>query len=682
MLLVWADNETEVDLLGYEFLVDSLVVALTEPRLLPLTLGVLGDWGSGKSSLMIMARLQLEKLSAAAEEEASDGQEPGRYVCVPFSPWRHQDFEDVKVALMSAVLDRLAQEITEPEDEQHERIGRLSRFKEKLRASGRWVGRTTLAGVPAAVTAAAAYDPTLVPVEVLPIAQAVVGAAVSEGQRALASSSAKSTTSVGTPTDVEITNSTEFHRQFEELVENLTGVRAVVVFIDDLDRCLPDAVVDTFEAIRLFLNSSKTAYVVAANQAVVEAAIDSRYPELRRDDGVGIGADYLEKMLQLKIAIPALAVPEAETYVNLLLADLWLGPEEFATVLESTQKLRAGGELTVAFNLGIAAGLLNAVPDKLARDLGWAAEITPSLATGLRGNPRQIKRFLNTLMLRHRSAALRGVVLRPDVLAKLQILEEQHFPDFKRLFDWQLGAEGIIPELAQAEGAVLHVAAAETDSATSATSGSAVAASKAGSNNTRANDGGSERPSRVRKASAPPKLRADVQAWTDKEHVRHWLALEPRLGATNLRPYFTYSRDKLSLGVAVSRMPQHLQALLRRVQDALPATRRAAIGDVAQLPPHELAQLVDGLMDRVGRNPGGPGTLGAVELADRIPDTAATIVQGLLPLPPSAVPGSVGTAAVRRLAGVAGIDELLDKWAGGDNTALASAVRAARRPST
>jgi hypothetical protein len=60
---------------------------------------------------------------------------------------------------------------------------------------------------------------------------------------------------------------------------------------------------------------------------VVEAATDSRYPELRRDDGVGIGADYLEKMLQLKIAIPALAVPEAETYVNLLLADLWLGPK-------------------------------------------------------------------------------------------------------------------------------------------------------------------------------------------------------------------------------------------------------------------------------------------------------------------------------------------------------------------
>jgi hypothetical protein len=47
---VWADNETDVDLLGFEFLVDGLVVALTQPRLLPLTVGVLGDWGSGKSA--------------------------------------------------------------------------------------------------------------------------------------------------------------------------------------------------------------------------------------------------------------------------------------------------------------------------------------------------------------------------------------------------------------------------------------------------------------------------------------------------------------------------------------------------------------------------------------------------------------------------------------------------------
>lgn len=73
---MWHDNETEVDLLGVDLLVDGLIVALTEPRLLPLTVGVLGDWGSGKSSLLRITKTELERLS-----------EPSlRYVCVWFSP--------------------------------------------------------------------------------------------------------------------------------------------------------------------------------------------------------------------------------------------------------------------------------------------------------------------------------------------------------------------------------------------------------------------------------------------------------------------------------------------------------------------------------------------------------------------------------------------------------------------
>ncbi len=58
---MWADNETDVDLLGFDFLVDTLLVALTEPRLLPLTAGLLGDWGSGKSSLLRITRKELIK---------------------------------------------------------------------------------------------------------------------------------------------------------------------------------------------------------------------------------------------------------------------------------------------------------------------------------------------------------------------------------------------------------------------------------------------------------------------------------------------------------------------------------------------------------------------------------------------------------------------------------------------
>jgi hypothetical protein len=52
---MWADNETRIDLLGFEFLVDELLLILRDPSLLPVTVGVAGDWGSGKSSLIGMA---------------------------------------------------------------------------------------------------------------------------------------------------------------------------------------------------------------------------------------------------------------------------------------------------------------------------------------------------------------------------------------------------------------------------------------------------------------------------------------------------------------------------------------------------------------------------------------------------------------------------------------------------
>ncbi|WP_216914144.1 KAP family P-loop NTPase fold protein [Nocardia noduli] len=636
---MWADNEADVDLLGFDFLVDTLFVAVTESRLLPLTIGLLGDWGSGKSSLMALTCAELR--AEGGPEQASP------YLCVQFSPWQYEDYDDVKVALMNAILDAIDERVGD-DAQAHEQVQQLRKRLPRLRRYGRKAARTILGAAPQwAPLAAQALDSNMDPA-----LAGVIGDTLSAGARAGAERLADPVEpAVEEPVARErVTDVGSFRADFAHLVTELTDVKAVVVFIDDLDRCLPDTVVDTFEAIRLFVNTEKTAFVIAANEEIVQSAIDSRYPELVIE-GTGLGAKYLEKMLQLRVSVPQLSPPEADTYMNLLLAQLHLEPEQFAKVIDKTRAIRAEGNLHVAFNLGICNEVVDDVPPALVNDLAWAASVSEILGGGLRGNPRQLKRFLNDLMLKHRSAVRRGITLQRPVLAKLMALEAQYLTDFQKLFGWQVQAQGPIPELAIAE-----VAAASEPAAAAAEPGSA-SGSRVGdeqpprARRTRTSSQGQPESAAPQAGSdeAPPAGGEELHAWMNKPHVRAWLRLAPSLASTDLRPYFTYSRDKLSLGVAVARLPQHLQELLTKIQGDVAALRRDACQRIAALPSGERAQLVEALLYTLERQPGGPAFDAVLEIAGHCPDVVATICDKLLTLPASAVPLSKVPTAVNRL---------------------------------
>ncbi|WP_324276954.1 KAP family P-loop NTPase fold protein [Blastococcus brunescens] len=277
--------------MGFDELVDELVVALTTPNLLPLTVGILGDWGSGKSSLLRITRRELEA------ETDENGMCP--YLCVDFSPWLYEDYEDVKTALMRQVLEACRARATAPEA--LETVERLGRFARLLGRQSRTVGRLALTAAPAAL-------PLVLGMPDMGLADATTSAVqgVAQAVAPLATDALKDEAEPPAEND-EIRDLPAFRDEFKKLIASLDGVDAAVVFVDDLDRCLPETVVDTFEAIRLFLNSPQTAYVVAASREIVESAIDSRYPGLAREDGRGIGHDYLEKMLQFQVSVPPLS---------------------------------------------------------------------------------------------------------------------------------------------------------------------------------------------------------------------------------------------------------------------------------------------------------------------------------------------------------------------------------------
>ncbi|MEV3924593.1 KAP family P-loop NTPase fold protein [Actinomadura coerulea] len=641
---MWADNEADVDLLGFEFLVDEMVVALTEPRLLPLTLGLLGDWGAGKSSLLKLTQQELED-----EEDV--------YVVVPFSPWQCESYDDVKAALMSAVLDRLASEAAQTDETRQAQVRRLRRFTDRVLRSGR--SAFSRVWPAAAVAGVGLVDPGMAEVagQFLQSAGSMPGP-MGEEQQEVEDEDARASVTVAS-----------FRSEFSSLLKGLEHVAAVVVLIDDLDRCLPHTVVDTFEAIRLFLNVPKTAFVVAAHQKIVESAIDLRYPGMTEDAGSGLGAQYLEKMLQITVAIPSLAAPEAETYLQLLLAELHLSSENFTRVREHVERERAHGKLAVHFNLGVALDVLGTdIPDGLYADLAWAADVAPVLSRGSRGNPRQVKRFLNTLELRRRSAARRDITMEASVLAKLMVLETGYFPGFETLFRWQVAVDGPIPELAAAE--------AYTQSLASPPEQTPDPDEPADENRP---SGRRSRPSHTadRQDPAPSVIPdSEVKEWADNPTVRAWLELSPPLGQTDLRPYFTYARDKLTPAVIPARLPAHLQQFLTRMQAENRAIRRQAVIQVVSLPADERLELLEHLIDALVRDPSGHAVASALEMASKSDDVVAPVCAALARIPASRVPRSmVSSARVQLPSAREEVRALFEAWQNSGDENLARLAR-------
>ncbi len=119
-----------------------------------------------------------------------------------------------------------------------------------------------------------------------------------------------------------------FRKAFDQLLRD-AGIKQLVVLIDDLDRCLPDTAIETLEAIRLFVFTAQTAFVVAADEAMIEYAVRKHFPDLPDSTGPrDYARNYLEKLIQVPFRIPALGETETRIYVTLLLAGAEVGESD------------------------------------------------------------------------------------------------------------------------------------------------------------------------------------------------------------------------------------------------------------------------------------------------------------------------------------------------------------------
>lgn len=504
--MILTDNETRVDLLNNEAIATTIIGLLRERPDRPVTIGVHGDWGAGKSSVLEMI------------EAGFDGND--KVLCLKFNGWRFQGFEDAKIALIEGIVTGLVEKrptLTKAGIAVKDVFNRIDWLKVAKRAGG--LALTTFTGIPT-------------PEQIGGIVRTLEGILADPGQLATrenitgviegVKSVLKPAETKNVPEEVEA-----FRKAFDNLLKE-AGVEQLVVLIDDLDRCLPDTAIETLEAIRLFVFTAQTAFVVAADEAMIEYAVRKHFPDLPETTGPrDYARNYLEKLIQVPFRIPALGDSETRIYITLLLVGAEVGEDDagYNELIKLARERLKRPWASTPLDTATVNQALGANAGRAHNALMLSDQIAPLLAGGTKGNPRQIKRFLNALLLRQRTASARGFgdEIKLPVLAKL-MLAERFIPSlFEQIASAAVThAQGHCEDLAQLER-------------------------PAEQRSVEAKPGATSKPTDVEKATKPliasPES-AVLAEWKSSPAIQAWANVDPPLAGIDLRPYLFATKDK------------------------------------------------------------------------------------------------------------------------------------------
>lgn len=370
-LKLWDDNPSVTDLLGFDAVVDPIVEAIGTADVDPLAIGVHSPWGGGKSTVLNLLEKRLDT--------------GGRYVVIRTDPWQYDNHDDVRGSLIAEVLDQLG-----------------STFN----ADGTIKGRITDL--------------------VKRISWTRVGLALGKGALTMQWNPDElidAFTPRGRSDDKSMAG---FKDAFNTLVKGLPDIDRVVVLVDDLDRCLPPAVMATLEGIKLFLAVPKMVFVIAADQEMVRDSIAVSLGETNRSGA--FATRYLEKIVQLPVTLPRLATADAEAYIGLLLTRTEGADEaQLEALTQHCSDRRRKGLAPLLGDLGN----LSWTPSQ--ETLNLSAQLAEGLSSDRLANPRQIKRFLNAFGVRSMVAHSRKVTITTAVLMKMLLLEDLHRTSFEIL---------------------------------------------------------------------------------------------------------------------------------------------------------------------------------------------------------------------------------------------------------
>lgn len=580
---LFLDEPTDVDLLSFDAVASTVVDAVLDPRLDPIALGLSGTWGSGKTSVLRLIGSQLRP----AEGDTST------CLVIETDPWRYDPQLGIKESLIGEILAAI--EAALPDDGLGEKSKSLLR---RLAKRVDWTKAMKLA----ATSAITVSLPSLTSVLDLVKPKSEV-----EGEE---------------PPE-PITDMVQFRAEFEALLKSdgLAEIKNVVVLVDDLDRCLPETVVETLETIRLFLSVPKMSFVIAADEERVAEAIATRFSDSGEIGEESPARLYLHKIVQTSVPVPALSDFDTEAYLVLLqIRSLVSSGDDYdAIVAEVAEARRTADALETVKSLQRA---------EFAEQRNNAARIRPIIHEKTRGNPRRIKRFLNDLSVRLSIAARRGISLDEATIAKLMVLE-QYFPqEFKTVTDWlrertlrsnleALEAQAGTPESAEASdpGSTEDLSESEAPTETP-----------------------SEESDATMKGSKAPKVAAAESRPQFSEGLIRWARLSPALAQKDIAPYLVFAASFKNVFLQSDALPESIRDMATQLLSRSAGEARRVTDDMLRtLEPSNASRLVSYIggviVDEPQRQTGG--IIAMLRISRVQPTAVESVVNALGRIKPS-----------------------------------------------
>lgn len=579
------DDPAIVDLLSFDAIAQTITDALLDEQLDPVALGLSGNWGSGKTTVLNLVE---EEVRRRVTEERT-------IVVVRTAPWRYDPTVGAKETLIGEVLIAVQEELAQVADPSD----KAKNLVKALAARVDWAKALKIA----ATTAVTLQLPN--PADLVELVRSTSDAP--EAARGLE----------------------QFRSEFAELLrsEELAHVHAVVVLVDDLDRCLPATVVDSLEAMRLFLDVPKMSFVIAADEDRVADAIRTRFstievPPEESEDAEDPARLYLHKIVQTAFPLPALSNFDTLAYLLLLLLQSRLRSVDALSelIFQCADIRRTGGG---ADDLRAIDGI------DFQTELAFASRLTPMLHEKMHGNPRRIKRFLNDLEVRQVVAKRRGIELNVAVIAKLMVLEIVLPAEFKRLLAWFAAGE-LRDRLERLE----EQASAPTVRV------SAVSSS----------DASDDHPDE------------DGQGEFSDALIR-WAKLVPRLGELDLSPYLTLAASFAGVVLVDKKLPERLRDIASNLlSDGRIEQSSVTDSDLDALGEGDLVNLIEHvgrtLRDQPHRQK--PAVNALLRIARRTPNVIDNVAAALRMLPAREV--RIGTPMQFRKEDAIIVRDVLPTW--------------------